>query len=139
MTAGEFNDLMKDLVEVLRSPAAMAKLKRGERWSLRYDNAGVHNTAAAHHPGLPRHPHPPKSPDCQKVVEHVHSYLTQQMQSWLWAQGSAAVTAATAKAQLEAAFGRYPAESLAADVASLKATYTAIIAGGGAYPTKEFR
>lgn len=139
MTAAEFNDLMKDLVRALRAPGNAAKLPRGQAWSLSYDNAGPHSKAAAHHRGMPRHPHPPKSPDCQKVVEHVHSYLTGKMQAWLWEQRQAPVTPEAAKAQLETAFSGYTITSLAADVDSLKGTYGAIIAAAGAYPAKKFR
>lgn len=139
MTAAEFNELMLELLGVLGAPAATALLKRGERWSLAYDNAGVHAGAAAACRIAHRHPHPPKSPDCQKVVEHVHAYLTQKLQHWLCAQGRSSVQVHAAKAELEAAFSQYPTQGLADDVASLKRTYQAIIAAGGDYPIKRFR
>lgn len=130
---------MGGLLEELEKPAHAAKKQRHERWSLAYDNAGVHCEAATKLKIRGRHPHPAKSPDLQMVVEHVHSWLTQKMQSWLSKQRDVAVTPAAAKAELERVFKQYPLRSLARDVASLKDTYKAVIAVQGAYPAKRFR
>lgn len=138
MTTEEFNVLMEELVSKLEEQAPLS-LRRPERWQLSYDNAAVHSEAERVVPGVYRLPHPRKSPDMHKVVEHMHAWLTQEMQVWLLKQEGPHVDADAAKQQLQDSFYSYKTASIMADVNSLPDTYKAIIAAGGSYPIKHYR
>jgi hypothetical protein len=129
---------MKDLVRQLQRQRSM-HLRASEDWLISYDNAAAHKGAEQQVPGLNRQDLPPKSPDMHKVVEHVHAWLTENMQQWLRGQQTSSVTPEDAQAELKRLFKSYPTDSLRRDVASLAETYQAIIDAGGAYPVKRFR
>lgn len=143
ITSAEFTEIMDKLMGILNSRESKRKLRVGESWKVSYDNDKVHIGADLTEVGIEeedRFPLPACSSDMHKVVEHVHGWLTAKMQKWLEKQDDAALTAQQCKEKLERLFLKYcTKESISADVATLKATYQAIIDAQGGYPPKEFR
>lgn len=143
ITSAEFTEIMQKLMEILNSRDSKKKLRVGESWKVSYDNDKVHTGADLRQAGIEaedRFPLPACSSDMHKVVEHVHGWLTAKMQKWLEKQDDVRLTAEQCKEKLERLFFKYcTAESISADVATLKATYQAIIDAQGGYPPKEFR
>jgi len=118
-------------------------LKRGERWLYSYDNDKVHMGADLTEVGImpgDRFALPPCSSDMHKVVEHTHAWLQGQMQKWLEDMEEHRLTADACKLKLQHLVdSKLKQSSIAADVASLKDTYRAIIAARGGYPPKKYR
>lgn len=118
-------------------------LKRGEKWRYSYDNDKVHKGADLRVVGIEaadRFDLPPCSSDMHKAVEHIHGWLQAGMQKWLEEMEDSSLTAEACRQQLEHLFWhKLKPSSIAADVATLKSTYRAIIAAGGGYPPKKHR
>jgi hypothetical protein len=102
------------------------------------DHATVHNEAGGLlPPGWQLLPQPAHSPDCNKPIEHVHGQMDEKMHSWLldWraTPGNGEPTPQQCVSQCRAFFEAVPTGSIAADIATLPATWQAIVAAGGAY------
>jgi hypothetical protein len=143
ITSNEFTEIMGKIKAAVNSRENRRKLRAGERWMYSCDNDKVHVGADLTTVGImdgDRFDLPPCSSDMHKTVEHVHGWLQAGMQLWLEGEEEQRLTPAQCKAQLEHLFCNVlKASSIAADVASLKGTYQAIIAAGGGYPPKKFR
>jgi hypothetical protein len=143
ITSAEFTDIMAQLREILQSRENSIKLRRGEQWLYSYDNDKVHMGADLTEAGImpvERFDLPACSSDMHKAVEHIHAWLQFKMQLWLEQQEEQRLTVDACKAELERLFfHELKASSIAADVATLKDTYRAIIAAGGGYPPKKHR
>lgn len=134
----EFNLLLADLKAVLLSRRQEAGLRRNEQFIICLDHATVHHQAEqVLGPGWQLLPHPPHSPDCNKPIEHVHGQLDAKMKQWLVSlrQNPAGVepTVEQCKSQLVGFFNAIPTASLAADIATLPATWQEIVHNGGDY------
>lgn len=134
----EFNDVLRQLKRVLKDRKQEAGLKRNEQWILCLDHATVHNQADAvlgHNMQLL--PHAVHSPDCNKPIEHVHGQLDAKMKQWLveWRRPhpNGNPTPEQCKDQLLEYFNAIPAESIAADVATLPDTWQAIVDEQGGF------
>jgi len=143
LTAAEFREIIKDMKAVLCQRSNRKKLKDGEHWILSIDNDSRHHAARLHTHGVwlnkDRLDLPPLSPDMNKVVEHVHAWLTKKMRSWLRSRAGNKPTPHEAMKQCKEFFSQYPMESIQADVDSVKATYAAIQQQAGMYPAAKFR
>lgn len=139
ITAGEFSLLVGGLMEVLQSRRNEAGLQENEDWVLSFDNATPHAGAADMVDEGHRFPLPPNSPDMHKVVEHVHPFVCQRMDTWVRQQGNRVLNMAECKQQLQQIAQQISKDSVHRDVMSLRDTYRAIIAAGGRYPTKRLR
>lgn len=134
----EFNLLLQDLKAVLQSRRLEAGLRRGEQYVICLDHATVHNQALQIlGPGWQLLPHPAHSPDCNKPIEHVHGQLDAKMKKWLVSlreqQPGINPSVDQCMAQLVDYFNAIPAASIAADVATLPATWQEIVNQGGSY------
>ena len=138
ITTAEFNNIFKELVQVLQDRKVEAGLKRTEHFIICIDGATVHNEA---HSLLPRGwqllPHPPHSPECNKPIEHAHGQMDQKMHSWLleWrdTHGNQNPTPQQCKDKCKDFFTALPASKIAADINSLPDTWRALVAAGGNY------
>lgn len=143
ITSAEFTEIMGKLKETLETQESKSKLRRRERWLYSYDNDKVHKGADLSEAGIlpqDRFDLPPCSSDMHKAVEHVHAWLQAKMQLWLEEQQDQRLTADVCKSELERLFFQVlKPSSIAADVASLKDTYQAIIDADGGYPPKKYR
>ncbi len=143
ITSAEFTEIMSIIKDTLLTRENRKKLKAGESWLYSYDNDKVHQGADLTEAGI--HPKdrfdlPPCSSDMHKVVEHVHGWLQGRMQKWLEDKDEEKLTVQECKAELERLFKHeLKTESIAADVATLKDTYRAIIRAEGGYPPKKHR
>jgi len=143
ITSEEFTQVMGKIKAAAEASENSRKLKRGERWLYSYDNDKVHVGADLTKVGIMpalRFELPPCSSDMHKVVEHIHAWLQMKMQQWLEDMEESSLSAEECKKQLqELFFNNLQQSSIAADVASLKDTYRAIIAARGGYPAKKHR
>ena len=143
ITSAEFTEIMTKLKGILDATENMRKLKRGERWLYSYDNDKVHMGADLTDAGIQpsdRFDLPACSSDMHKAVEHIHGWLQMKMQDWLERQEEQRLTVEACKQELQRLFFEVlQASSIAADVATLKATYQAIVDAQGGYPPKKFR
>ena len=143
LTADEFKDIIEELKRVLQEPQNASKLKRGLSWKLSIDNDTCHTAAHLHQSNVwlnaDRLDLPPLSPDMNKVVEHVHAWLTLKMHSWLRSRIDNKPSVQECKQQLETFFHSYPTASIQKDVDSMKSTYEAIVHEAGMYPSSPFR
>lgn len=143
ITSAEFVEVMDSIREALLTRENRKKLKAGERWLYSYDNDKVHMGADLRQAGIEprdRFDLPPCSSDMHKVVEHVHGWLQGRMQKWLEDMDEQRLTADACKAELKRLFCQIlTTRSIAADVATLKDTYRAIIRAQGGYPPKKHR
>ena len=143
ITSEEFTEVMGKIKAAAEAPDNSSKLKRGERWLYSYDNDKVHVGADLTKVGIMpalRFELPPCSSDMHKVVEHIHAWLQMKMQQWLEDMEECSLNAEQCKKQLQKLFFKHlQKSSIAADVASLKDTYRAIIAARGGYPAKKHR
>lgn len=134
---------MKKIKAVLEAPENSRILSRGQKWRFSYDNDKVHTGADLTSVGIlekDRLALPPCSSDMHKTVEHVHAWLQAHMQKWLETVEQQKLTSEMCQEQLQHIFyQQLKASSIAADVASLRDTYLAIIAAGGGYPPKKYR
>lgn len=125
-------------MDALDARKGEARLRRGERFTLCFDNAGVHKAAEAVMRGrAQRCPQPAHSPDMNKPIEHVHGTLQGHMHKWLLDMRTdhpgTKITPNMCKAELQRAFQALATTSIRADVESLEDTWEAIIAAGGGY------
>ena len=143
ITSAEFAEVMGKIKAAVEDPSNSRKLKRGEQWLYSYDNDKVHVGADLTRVGImptDRFDLPACSSDMHKVVEHVHAWLQQQMQLWLEDMEEQSLSPDQCTRQLQQIFfNQLQQSSIAADVATLKDTYRAIIAAGGGYPAKRHR
>jgi len=121
----------------MESGERMQLLRRGEKWLYSWDNDKVHQGADLTKVGFTaadRFELPELSSDMHKVVEHVHAWLQRKMQQWLEEQDGQKVTVQQCKAELTRLFEQeLTTESIKQDVASLTATYQAVIDHRGGY------
>lgn len=133
----EFEDIMGQLKTTMDSPRMAQLLSRRERWQYSWDNDKIHQGADLTKVGITaadRFQLPELSSDMHKVVEHVHAWLQLKMQQWLEGKDEAQVTVQDCKAELTRLFEKdLTAESIRRDVASLTATYQAVIDHRGGY------
>ena len=134
----EFNNILTELKNVLSNRRQEAGLHHYEQYILCLDHATAHSQAAqilGH--GWQLLPHPAHSPDCNKPIEHVHGQLDAKMKSWLvelrQQQPNAHPTPQQCKDQLRAFFNSLTPASINADVATLPATWQAIVNNDGGY------
>jgi hypothetical protein len=143
ITSAEFTEVMKYIKSAVEASVNSRKLKRGEKWLYSYDNDKVHVGADLTKVGImpaSRFELPACSSDMHKAVEHIHAWLEMKMQQWLEDMEESSLNAEQCKRQLQKFFCEdLQQSSIAADVASLKDTYRAIIAAGGGYPAKKYR
>ncbi len=143
LTSAEFLDIIKDLKAELSKRSNRKKLARGERWMLSIDNDSRHTAAHLQARGVwldkDRLALPPLSADMNKVVEHVHAWLTNKMHCWLRSRTGNKPTAEECMQQLRLYFSQYPTASIQADVNSMKETYAQIVHEAGMYPAARFR
>lgn len=134
---------MQKIKAALQNPDNSSRSSRTKKWRFSYDNDKVHIGADLSSVGIlekDRFALPPCSSDMHKTVEHVHAWLQAQMQKWLETVEQQKLTPEMCQEQLEHIFyQQLKPSSIAADVASLKDTYQAIIAAGGGYPPKKYR
>ena len=133
----EFEDIMGQLKTTMDSPRMAQLLRRREQWLYSWDNDKIHQGADLTKVGITaadRFELPELSSDMHKVVEHVHAWLQLKMQEWLEGKEEAKITAQDCKDELTRLFEQeLTAESIKRDVASLKATYQAVIDHRGGY------
>lgn len=143
ITSAEFVEVMASIREALLARENRKKLRAGERWLYSYDNDKVHMGADLREAGIElreRFDLPACSSDMHKVVEHVHGWLQGKMQKWLEDMDDARLTVDACKAELDRLFYQVlTTNSIAADVATLKDTYRAIVRAEGGYPPKKHR
>lgn len=143
ITSAEFTEIMGIIKDTLLTRENRKKLKSGEGWLYSYDNDKVHQGADLTQAGIQpgdRFDLPSCSSDMHKVVEHVHGWLQGRMQKWLEDMDEERLTVEACKAELERLFYQVlTINSIAADVATLKDTYRAIIRAEGGYPSKKHR
>lgn len=134
---------MGDLKATMDTPQMEQLLPRGEKWLYSWDNDKIHKGADLTEVGIEeqdRFPLPELSSDMHKVVEHCHAWLDARMQVWLEAHEHTPLTPQQCQDELKRLFyAELPAEALKKDVASLKATYQAVIDAEGGYVPKQFR
>ena len=138
ITMQEANDIVRQLLAALSAAKAQHGFKRTDKFYICYDHATVHNQVAA---VLGNRaliwPQPSHSPDCNKPIEHVHGQLDAKMKSWLvelrQQQPNAHPTPQQCKDQLRAFFNSITPASINADVATLPATWQAIVNNDGGY------
>lgn len=134
---------MKKIKAALSDLTGSMKETRTWQWKFSYDNDKVHMGADLSTVGIhksDRFSLPPLSSDMHKAVEHVHAWLQAQMQKWLETMEGQKLTPEMCLEHLNHIFyQQLKASSIAADVATLKDTYQAIIAAGGGYPSKKYR
>ena len=138
ITTAEFNDIFRELVQVLQNRKIEAGLTRTQGFIICLDHATVHSDAESLlPPGWKLLPHPPHSPECNKPIEHVHSQMDEKMHSWLleWRELHPGTnpTPQECKQQCEAFLTALPASRIAADINTLPDTWEAITAAGGGY------
>lgn len=138
ITTAEFNDIFKELVQVLQTRKIAAGLGRTEHFIICLDHATVHSEAAGLLPrGWQLLPHPPHSPECNKPIEHVHGIMDEKMLSWLLEyrelHPNSNPTPQQCKDQCVDFFTALPTSSIAADINTLPQTWAAIVAAGGGY------
>lgn len=131
--------MMRELLKVLRARRAEAGLARGEMWSVVYDNASIHAEFEELCAGQAvLHAIAPHSPDFNKPIEHVWGQMEASKAAWVEQQRGqtppARVTPAAFRQAVQGFFDNITRESIAADVASLPATYAAVKDAGGGYP-----
>lgn len=131
--------MMREVLKVLREKRGAARLAPHEDWSVVYDNASIHKNFPAIIAGhAVWHPIAPHSPDCNKPIEHVWGQMEAAKGAWVQQQQeqepSVRVTAAAFRQAVQEMFFSISRESIAADVATLPATYDAVVAAGGGYP-----
>lgn len=133
----EFEDIMGQVKATMDSPKNAQLLQRKEQWLYSWDNDKVHKGADLTKVGIKaedRFELPELSSDMHKVVEHVHAWLQLRMQQWLEDKDDEKVTVQQCKAELQRLFEHeLTTESIKEDVATLKATYQAVIRHGGGY------
>jgi hypothetical protein len=143
LTAAEFREIIEDLKAVLDERSNRKKLKPTQHWILSIDNDSRHHAARLHTHGVwlnqDRLDLPPLSPDMNKVVEHVHAWLTKKMHAWLRSRAADKPTPRQCMMQCKEFFSQYPRASIQADVDSMQATYAAIQQQAGMYPAAKFR
>lgn len=139
----EFEDIMGQLKATMDKPEMTKLLRRGEKWLYSWDNDKVHKGADLTKVGIQdadRFPLPELSSDMHKVVEHVHAWLQKKMQQWLESHEGTKITVQQCKAELTRLFEReLEAESIKRGVASLNATYQAVIDRQGGYIPADVR
>jgi len=143
ITSAEFTQVMEKIKAALQNPDNSSRLSRTQKWRFSYDNDKVHIGADLSSVGIlekDRFALPPCSSDMHKTVEHVHAWLQAHMQKWLETVEQEKLTPEMCQEQLKHIFyQQLKPSSIAADVASLKDTYQAIIAADGGYPPKKYR
>jgi hypothetical protein len=128
----EFDVILQALMDELLPRAAEAGLAADETFIIVLDNGPVHTHAEAIC-GVDMEvlPHPAHSPDCNKPVEHTHSFVDMMMKDWLvqWREQHPAgnPTVAQCKHECEQVFRSITAESIEADIMSLPETWQAIV------------
>jgi hypothetical protein len=137
VTSMEFVDIMGQLKATMDSPQMTQLLRRSEQWLYSWDNDKIHQGAVLTQVDITeadRFELPELSSDMHKVVEHVHAWLQAGMQQWLEERDDAKVTVEECKAELRRLFEQPEREEgIMSDVASLKATYQAVIDRKGGY------
>ena len=143
-TSAEFEDVMRDFIVKAKHIASEHKHvfspDRGPIFS--FDNAPIHQGADLQGLGIDKATRarlPPSSPDMHKCIEHVFGTITRAMTHSL-SRDPSLTTAAQYKDEVVRLFNTIitPA-SVQKDVASLQATYSAIMKVGGNWPDKRFR
>ena len=132
ITIQEANHIVKKLLEALSAAKTKHSIKRTEKFYICYDGASVHNQIAS---VLGTRalvwPQPSHSPDCNKPIEHVHGQLDEMMKEWLKQRRAAVphrkITVDEAMAECTRLFHSISQASIASDVASLPATWQAIV------------
>lgn len=120
-------------------------LPQGQQPIYSFDNDSIHTAAVAQLRAAGiltdtnRAPLPARSPDMHKVVEHVMAHMARGMQELLTMAPEGA-DVEWYKEKLEEWFYEHiSAESIAADVASLKETYQQVVKVLGSWPAKKYR
>ena len=120
--------------------------QQGEQLVYSYDNDSVHKGALEELrvrgllTSTNRAPLPPNSPDMHKVVEHCIARVTSMVNAELADTEDIVHPVGYWQGRVEQLFfGGISAASVKADVASLRATYQAIIDVGGAWPPRKYR
>jgi hypothetical protein len=134
----EFNVILQELKDQLLPRAAEAGLAEGEKFIIVLDNGPVHtNAEAICGQDTIVCPHPSRSPDCNKIVEHTHSFVDATMKAWLvqWRRqyGPVNPTVQQCKERCEQIFKSITAASIHKDVLSLPATWRAVVAAEGGW------
>lgn len=147
VTSREFCDVLAIIQDAASSkvaPLLDASQQQQLVWS--FDNDRIHEGALAELRlrGLisssNKAPLPPHSPDMHKVVEHCIGRLTTKVNAELADTEDVQQSVAYWKGRMEEFFfQQISAESIAKDVASLRATYQAIVQVQGAWPAKKHR
>lgn len=126
--------------------APLLNAHQGQQLVYSFDNDAVHQGAMEElqQRGLitnsNRAPLPPNSPDMHKVVEHSIARLTSMVNSELAHTEDLVLPVEHWRSRLEQMFlTGITAASIRADVASLKATYQAIIDVAGSWPPRKYR
>jgi hypothetical protein len=129
LTSMEYEEVMGDIKNCFDNIEVKGKKLRVD-WLYSWDNDKVHVGADLTKVGIEeedRFELPALSSDMHKVVEHVHAWLSAQMQLWLEDKDDEKITVAEAKAKLTELFKHgYPLSAIQKDVASLKDTYKAV-------------
>lgn len=139
----EFEHIMGQLKATMDSDEMTKLLNRREKWLYSWDNDKVHQGADLTQVGInaaDRFELPELSSDMHKVVEHVHAWLQLKIQHWLEEKDEQKVTVQQCKAELRRLFEHeLTPQSIQNDVASLKATYQAVIDCRGGYIPADVR
>lgn len=142
-TSEEFTEFMGDLKAVLDTPQMLQLLPRSEKWLYSWDNDKIHRGADLEEVGIEegdRFALPELSSDMHKVVEHCHAWLEARHQQWIEEHENDPITPQQCQDELLRLFyDELPVEGIKKDVASLKATYQAVIDAEGGYVHKQFR
>jgi hypothetical protein len=138
ITQQEADHIVSKLLQALSAAKAQHGFKRTDRFYICYDHASVHNNIAAVL-GNRAHiwPQPPHSPDCNKPIEHAHAQVDDGMKRWLRQRRAErprrVIAVDEAMAECTRRFKGVSQASIAADVASLPATWQAIVANHGGF------
>lgn len=134
-----------------RKPTASKPIPFGAPLYFSLDNASVHKAAYTDPTWLEKHSWarrasfgeiqpPPYSPDCHKVIEHIHATITKAFKAKVDKLPHTLETVEEYWEMVKALFYEaITADSVRKDVDSLLKTYKAVIELGGHYPSKELR
>lgn len=143
MTADEFEDIMWEIAEILDDHKEAVGLQRTEHWQLSMDNDSSHTAADLVGLNIWQRENiqelPALSPDCHKVVEHIHGWIGQKHHAWRRSLAPAKPSPKQCMDKLVELFYSYPVSAIQSNVESLPETYRAIIHAAGMYPPKAFR
>jgi len=138
ITMQEANHIVQKLLEALSAAKAQHGFKRTDKFYICYDGASVHNQIADVLGSRALvWPQPSHSPDCNKPIEHVHGQVDEGMKEWLKQRRAEVprtkITVDEAKAECTRFFHNISQASIASDIASLPATWQAIVDHHGCF------